>query len=153
LRVAALAGNPEAQYALGTLYKEGRGVAKNMSEAVRLWAQAALADNPDAQVEYAIALFNGQGVAKNEQNAAVLFHRAAQHGNPIAQDRYARILAEGRGAPKDPVQATKWHLISKAGGESNIALDDFVSRLDAYSRSEGEAAAKKWVDALKKPPS
>jgi len=153
LRVAAQAGNTEAQYALGTLYKQGRGVAKNMSEAVRLWSLAALADNPDAEVEYAIALFNGDGVAKNEQTAAALFHRAAQHGNPVAQDRYARILAEGRGAPKDPVQATKWHLISKAGGEINVILDDFVHNLDAHTRELGEEAAKKWVEALKKPPS
>jgi TPR repeat protein len=153
LHVAAVAGNAEAQYALGTLYKEGRGVPKNMSEAVRLWALASLADNPDAQVEYAIALFNGDGVAKNEQAAAALFHKAAQRGNAIAQDRFARILAEGRGAPADPVRATKWHLISKAGGETNLTLDNFVNKLDAHTRSAGEEAAKSWVEALKKPPS
>jgi TPR repeat protein len=63
LRVAAQAGSPEAQYALGTFYKEGRGVPKDMGiEAVRLWALAALADNVDAQVEYAIALYNGDGI-------------------------------------------------------------------------------------------
>jgi uncharacterized protein len=114
---------------------------------------ASLADNPDAQVEYAIALFNGDGVAKNEQAAAALFHKAAQRGNAIAQDRFARILAEGRGAPADPVQATKWHLISKAGGETNLTLDNFVNKLDAHTRSAGEEAAKNWIEALKKPPS
>ena len=36
LRTAAQAGLPEAQYALGTLYKQGRGVAKDMKEATRL---------------------------------------------------------------------------------------------------------------------
>ena len=52
LRTAAQAGNPEAQYALGTLYKQGRGVAKDMSEAVRLWALASIADNTDACLLY-----------------------------------------------------------------------------------------------------
>jgi TPR repeat protein len=91
-----------------------------MKEATRLWGLAALADNADAQVEFGIALFNGDGVTKNEQAAAVIFRQAALHGNGVAQDRLARILAEGRGAPKNPVEATKWHLISKARGETNL---------------------------------
>jgi TPR repeat protein len=153
LRIAAQAGSAEAQYALGTFYKEGRGVNKDLSEAARLWALAALADNTDAQVEYALALFNGEGVAKNEAAAAAIFRKAALHGNAIAQDRLARILSAGRGAPADPVQATKWHLVSKARGETDLMLDDFVANLDAQTRAAGEKAAKPWLDAIKKPPS
>ena len=41
-RGAAQAGNPEAQYALATLYKDGRGVSKDMAQAARLLASAAL---------------------------------------------------------------------------------------------------------------
>jgi uncharacterized protein len=149
LRIAAKVGSPEAQYALGTLYKEGRGVPKDMSEAARLWSLAAVADNTDAQVEYAIALYNGDGVAKNEEAAALLFRRAALHGSPIAQDRLARILATGRGAPANAVEAMKWHLISKARGETNIELDDFVNNLNAETRAAGEKAAKPWLDAIK----
>jgi uncharacterized protein len=119
---------------------------------VRLWALAALVDNTDAEVEYGIAVFNGDGVAKNEQAAAALFHRAAVRGNPVAQDRLARVLAEGRGAPANPVEATKWHLISKARGETDIMLDEFVGKLDPETRAAGEKAAKPWLDALKKPP-
>ena len=152
LRVAAQAGNPEALYALGTFYKEGRGVPKDISEAVRLWAAAAIADNTDAQVEYAIALYNGDGTAKNEAAAAAWFRKAALKGSAIAQDRLARILATGRGAPTNPVAATKWHKISKARGETDLLLDDFVTNLDPQSRAEGEKEAKVWLDALKHPP-
>jgi uncharacterized protein len=151
LHAAAQAGNAEAQYALGTLYTQGRGVPKDMKEATRLWGLAAIADNADAQVEYGIALFNGDGVPKNEQAAAVIFHQAALHGNAVAQDRLARILAEGRGAPKNSVEATKWHLISKARGETNLTLDDFVNKLDPAIRAAGEKAAQPFLDALKAP--
>jgi len=152
LRVAAEAGNPEAQYALGTLYKGGRGVAKDMHQAVYLFGFAALADYTDAEVEYAIALYNGDGVARNQEVAAALFHKAAMKNNPIAQNRLAHILASGIGAPADPVAATKWHLISKARGETDFTLDDFVAKLDPDKRAAGEEAAKKWLDALKQPP-
>jgi len=44
----------------------------------------------------------------------------------VAQDRLARMLADGRGLAKNPVQAVKWHLISKARGETDLMLDDYV---------------------------
>ncbi len=122
---------------------------KDMHEAVKLWAQAALADNTDAEVEYAIALYNGDGVPKNEAAAALIFHKAALHNSPIAQDRLAIILATGRGAPVSPINATKWHLISRANGETNLQLDDFVDKLDPATRAAGEKAAKIWLDAQK----
>jgi hypothetical protein len=80
-----------------------------------------------------------------------LFRRAATRGSAIAQDRLAHILASGRGAPANPVEATKWHLVSKAHGETDLVLDDFVNKLDPETRAAGEKAAKSWVDALKPP--
>jgi TPR repeat protein len=119
-----------------------------MSQAVQLWAQAAQADNVDAMVEYAIALYNGDGVAANQPAAAALFRKAAIKGNPIAQDRLARILATGNGVPANPVEATKWHLVSVAAGETDRALDDFVAKLDATSRNAGQKAAQPWIEAV-----
>ena len=42
-------------------------------------------------------------------------------------------------------------LISRAGGETDLVLDDYVSKLDPKTRAEGEKAAKIWLDALKRP--
>jgi len=148
LSVAAQAGNPQAEYALGTLYKEGRGVPKDMHEAVRLFGLAALGDETDAEVEYGIDLFNGDGIARNQPMAAALFRKAALMGNPVAQDRLAIVLANGFGVKADPVEAAKWHLISKAAGETDLTLDDFVGKLDPKSRAAAEQAAKPWVDAI-----
>jgi uncharacterized protein len=149
LRQAANEGSPQAQYALGTFYKDGRGVPADMHEAVKLWAAASLAGDTDAEVEYAIALYNGDGVTRDEDAAAQIFFKAAKDGSPIAQDRYARILASGLGAPRDPVKAVKWHLVSRAGGETDITLDDFMSKLDAATVEEGTKQAQPWIAAIK----
>jgi TPR repeat protein len=146
-RIAADAGNPEAQYALAICYKEGRGVAQDVTEAARLLAASARSGNIDAEVEYAIALFNGTGVAKDEAASAAILRKAALKGSPIAQNRLARVLAAGRGLPADPVEATKWHVISKAGGTTDLFLDDFVRKLTPEQREAGEAAAKPWLAA------
>ena len=62
--MAAEAGNPQAQYALATFYKEGRGVKKEPGRQRACSAAAARSGYTDAEVEYAIALFNGTGVAQ-----------------------------------------------------------------------------------------
>ena len=120
---------------------------------MRLFGLAALADNTDAQVEYAIALYNGDGgLTRNHEAAAALFKKAALHNNPVAQDRLAHILATGAGAAQNGTEAAKWRLISKARGETDLVLDDYVARLDADTRAAAEKAAKPWIDAIKKPP-
>jgi TPR repeat protein len=145
---AARAGSPEAQYALAALYREGKGVPKDLPEALRLLASAATADNTDAELEYGIALFNGTGVGKNEAAAAGLLRKAARKGNPVAQNRLANILAFGRGLPADPVQAIKWHLIARAGGDADPGLDDFMRNQKPEVRAAGENAAQSWIEAI-----
>jgi hypothetical protein len=59
------------------------------------------------------------------------------------------VLATGVGVPApDPVQATKWHLISKAGGANDPFLDDFVAKQTPEVRAAGEKAAKPWLDVI-----
>ena len=148
-KAAAQAGSPEAQYALATLYKDGRGVPQDPQQATRLMGAAAQADFLDAEVEFAIALFNGTGTPKDEPRAIALFRKAAMRGSPIAQNRLARVLAVGRAStPADPVAAVKWHLVSKAGGATDSFLDDFAQKQTPETRAAAEKAAKPWLDFI-----
>jgi hypothetical protein len=127
------------------MYKEGRGVPKDMRKAMLLMQQASVAGNIDAMVEFAIAQFNGEGVNKDEAAAAQLFLKAAHLGNAIAQNRLARILMAGRGMPADATEAIKWHLVAKAGGSSDPDLDVFAAKQSPPVRAAAEASAKKWL--------
>jgi TPR repeat protein len=145
MRQAAEAGNPQAQYALATFYKDGRGVPIDLKESTRWLGAAANAGETQAQVEYGIALFNGTGIAKNEAAAFPLLLKAAQKGNPIAQDRLALMYATGRGVKADPVQAARWHLIARAGGNNDQYLEDFVRKMKPADRAMAEDQAKPWI--------
>jgi TPR repeat protein len=151
LRTAADTGSPEAQYALATLYKEGNGVPKDPTAAAKLLGAAARSGNLEAQVEYAIALFNGSGTPKDESTAAALFRKAALKGNAVAQNRLARILATGRGLPADPIAATKWHTIAKAGGASDIWLENYMQGIKEQDRAAGVNAATLWLTHAQPP--
>ena len=52
----------------------------------------------------------------------------------------------------DPVEAVRWHLIAKAGGDNDLYLDEFMRK---SSRPNGanaaEKAAKPWIDAYWRP--
>src|SRR5262249_52403691 len=149
LRLAADAGNAEAQYALATFYKEGTGVPKDLDKAVRLLQAAALADNVDAEVEYAIALYNGTGTPKNEAAAGGLMRKAAKKNGGIAQNRLAHVLVSGQGAPVDKIEGFKWHLVAKTAGRGDPDLDAQLNDLKPEDRAKAEAAAKRWLGVAK----
>jgi hypothetical protein len=130
------------------MYKEGRGVQKDMSKAMRLMQQASVAGNLDAMVEFAIAQFNGEGINKDEPAAAQLFLKAAHLGSPIAQNRLARIRMAGRGMPADAIEAVKWHMVAKAGGASDPELDIFAGKQTPAVREAADTAAKKWLSTV-----
>jgi elongation factor P len=49
----------------------------------------------------------------------------------------------------DPVEAVKWHLISKAaGGTTDLFLDDFARKQPPKVREDAEKAAKPWLTAI-----
>jgi len=58
----------------------------------------------------------------------------------------------GKGMPPpDPVQAIKWHLVSKAGGATDPLLDDFVQKQtpavrDAAERDRRQAEAERVIN-------
>ena len=143
--MAADAGNPEAQYALATFYKEGTGVPKDIEKAVRLLQAASLADNVDAEVEYAIALFNGTGTPKNEAAAVALLRKAAKQNSPIAQNRLAHVLVSGQGVPMDKIEGLKWHTDRQNRGQGRPDLDEALAQLSPEDRAKAEAAARSWL--------
>jgi uncharacterized protein len=145
LRVAADAGNPEAQYALATFYKEGTGVPKDVEKSVRLLQAASLADNAEAEVEYAIALYNGTGTPKNQPAAVALLRKAAKQNNPIAQNRLAWVLSTPQGTLEDRIEGLKWHIVAKTAGKGDPMLDDSFTNLSAGDRAKAEAGARRWL--------
>ena len=146
LRSAADAGSPEAQYALATLYKEGSGVPKDPVAAAKLLAAAARSGNDAAQVEYAIALFNGTGVPKDESRRG----RDVPQGRAQGQRRSRRTGSRASWRPAAacrPIRsaAIKWHTIAKAGGASDVWLENYMQSIKAADRTAGENAARLWL--------
>jgi tetratricopeptide (TPR) repeat protein len=73
-RAAARAGLAGAQYRLGLLYSEGKGVSRDLAESARWWRKAAEQDHRDAQYSLARLYAEGLGVTRDDVEAYLWLH-------------------------------------------------------------------------------
>ena len=81
---AAKDGDAIAQYNLGVMYDNGRGVPENKAEAVKWYRKAADQGDADAQFNVGVMYANGDGVPENDIRAYVWWSMAKTQGNAEA---------------------------------------------------------------------
>lgn len=81
---AASAGHPQAIYALGNCYAQGRGVSSDRRSAVVCWLKAAELGHAGAQCSVGVAFSMGWGVAEVHARAVAWFAPAAAAGHTEA---------------------------------------------------------------------
>jgi len=150
-RPLAQAGNREAQYRLGVMYVEGRGVGANDAEAALWFERAAEQGEPMAQYNLAASYVEGTGVRKDMAAAAKWFRRAADQGLPLAQLNLGLLYASGSGVPQDNVEALKWIDLAiyalPAGGirsDAARAVADVAAKMDSEQVQEAKARERAW---------
>ncbi len=90
VRKLAEQGNPEAQFALGTLYRDGQGVEQDLKQTIKWWEKAAELGYVDAQFALGNIYSGGYGVTRDYVLSYMWFDiTAAQTGTvwlePIAR--------------------------------------------------------------------
>lgn len=101
--------NPQAMYLLGTLYEAGKGVEKNMAEAVSYIKKAADMGYGPAECALADMYYEGRGVDQSYEKAVEWYSKADAQGrlNENAAKRYAACYENGWGgleADKDKAE-------------------------------------------------
>ena len=96
-RKAADQGNPQAQFNLGVIYENGRGVPQDYAEAVRWYRKAAEQGFADAQENLGYMYSKGQGVPQDYAEAVHWYRKAAEQGDAVAQTSLAFMFGMGEG--------------------------------------------------------
>ncbi len=112
---AAEQGDADAQYGLGRLYYEGRGVPQDYAQAVTWYRKAAEQGYAEAQCAMGKAYYFGQGVPLDDAQAATWFRKAAEQGVAVAQWLLGGLYNGGRGVPQDYAEAYFWLDVAAAG--------------------------------------
>jgi uncharacterized protein len=102
-------GDAFAQYDLGWMYANGRGVVKNERTAVEWYTKAAEQGNAAAQNNLGLMYDFGKGVVKNERTAVEWYTKAAEQGAAGAQYNLGAMYANGEGVVKNERTAVEWY--------------------------------------------
>ena len=139
-------GNANAQFNLGLIYDNGRGVPQDFAEAAKWYRLAAEQGQADAQCNLGVMYSEGQGVAQDYAEAVKWYRQAAEQGQAGAQFNLGGSYREGEGVPQDYAEAVKWYRLAAeqgyAGGQYNLGV--------MYNNGQGVAQdyaeAHKWVN-------
>lgn len=123
-------GSPSAQYDLAGIYKNGRGVTRDETEAARWYRLAAESGYTRAQLNLAIMYENGQGVTQDDDEALRWYMAAAEQGDPYAQFCVGYMYENGVGVAPDESEATRWYRLAADQGDRDArdALRDLGIR-------------------------
>ena len=98
-------GNAEAQFNLGVMYFDGKGVPQDYAEAAKWFRLAATQGNADAQFKLGTMYAKGQGVVQSHVRAHLWFSLSSFSGNSNAVS--GRQLAAKRMTAQQLEQARK----------------------------------------------
>lgn len=109
IRAAAQAGEITAQFLLGQIYCEGRGVTLDAAEGLHWFRLAANSGMPAAMNMVGRCLELGVGSAPDWALAAVWYAKSAQAGYDWGMYNTANLLATGRGVAESHSEALAWY--------------------------------------------
>ncbi|MBN8476124.1 tetratricopeptide repeat-containing serine protease family protein [Sulfuritalea sp.] len=140
----AEAGNVEAQFTLGMMYRDGFQYdkdGKSLNDEGAEWLKkAANQGHAKAQFNLGVAYSLGKGVTKDTVKAVEWYQKAAAQGNTSAQVELGWMHFKGESIPRDDAKAAEW--FSKAAAEG-VADAQFALGL-IYATGSG-----KTQDAVK----
>lgn len=106
----ARSGNTDAQTLLGIMYKEGRGVVRDLAQA-RYWLEcAAHKNNNDAQFLLGLTYLGSPATSGKDDlgNARIWLRRSAHNGNALAQQFLVRAYRHGWFGSENQQHASYW---------------------------------------------
>jgi TPR repeat protein len=147
LNKASLAGDPEADYWIGTAYARS-----DQREANRWFLKGAELGNGDCQNALAVNLAEGIGAPKDVDEAVKWFRKSAEGGNSWGACNLALHYMRGEGLAKDDILSLMWGFISDGvnQGEGNYCLEEIDTgpflKMTEEQRAEATLRANAWLN-------
>ena len=145
--VRAERGNSSAQYNLGVLYDNGRGVRKDYKEAVKWYRKAAEQGLAGAQNNLGVLYDNGQGVRKDYKEAVKWYRKSAEQGYSKAQSNLGLMYANGQGVIQDYVMAHMYFNIASVSGDKDAIKGRYLveEQMTRYQLEKAQDLAREWM--------
>jgi hypothetical protein len=109
LKRAAENDDCTAQFRLGMLYRNGKGVAQDPRAAFTWLDRAARWGHPEAMLHAGILYELGEGLDQDHGKAFEWYLKAAEAGVPLAMGCVGGTYERGKGVSRDLVKAAEWY--------------------------------------------
>lgn len=123
MRKKAAAGSHAAQYRLGAMYAQGRGVAQDHAKARAWFLKAARGGNAMAQVALGVMSEQGRATTHDYGQARQWYLKAASQRFADAQFMLGLMYYQGKGVQQDNALARNWFRQAAAGGSAPAAVN------------------------------
>jgi hypothetical protein len=148
---AADRGSADAQFRIGTMYADGKGVPQNPTEAQKCFLKASAQGSPELQYSLGSMYFHGNGVTKDHTEAMKWFRKAADQDHAKAQYSLGTMYFHGNGVTKDHTEAMKW--FEKAAARGDLAAHCIITRNavtppNKESSSDSKAPGSKHTSSM-----
>ena len=144
MRIAAIAGEPGAQYLVANCYELGQGVSRDPSTATRWFRRAAEQKHAPSQYRLATLYERGHGVEKNLAEAESLYLSSANLGNVKAMHNLAVLLIHKQGEIPDYQVAASWFMRAAEFGFTDSQYNLAILYEQGLGVSRDPAMAYKW---------
>ena len=145
LRSAAEQGDVVAQFDLGFVYLNGKGVPADDVEAAYWFRLAAEQGDAPAQGQLGVFYASGRGVLRDDAEALRWYRLAAEQGDARAQGLVGSMYLEGRGVLKDDAEAVGWFRLAAEQGDAPAQLILGLNYLAGRGVLKDETEAAHWL--------
>ena len=136
-------GNVRAQYSLGEMCYNGKGVEQSYEEAAKWYQMSANQGNRDAQFILGWMYDSGEGVEQSYEEAAKWYQMSADQGNRDAQFNLGHMYYSGEGVEQSYEKASLWYLRS---AEQGVAIAQCNL---GWMYENGKGVEQSYVEAVK----
>jgi TPR repeat protein len=144
--IAEETGSAYAENMSGECFYYGRGVAQDLTKAVKCFTKAAEKGNSAGMERLGLCFEFGRGVEKNLTTAVVWYTKAVEKGNSAAMSQLGFCLQHGKGVEKDLMKAVELYTKSAEMGDSDGMnnLGTYYFEHSACVDERGLAKAVEW---------
>lgn len=151
-RLAAMQGDAEAQFWLGTGYEQGFFGDIDYQESLKWLRKSAVQGLPDAQFCLGQMYEDGEGVPESDEKAAYWYRRAADHFANISGVFNAEVqlayMYRDRRLKRNDVEAYMWFAV--VGASVDPPTDDDIKQVAKHMTTaqiaEAQRRAKDWIN-------
>lgn len=141
---AAKLGDTRAQFNLGWMFANGKGVDKDYTKAFEWYSKAADNNDVDAQYNLGKMYYNGEGGSVDYEAAVEWYSKASIKGNTKAKNALAEMYEKGIGVDKDEEKAYQLRLDSALQGDIDAIFNLGCKYESGQGIEKNELKSAEW---------